>query len=230
MNALADKPGHQPGPPRTYVRREGRLTDGQKRALSELLPQFTYPEDGREPADVFGREAPRVLEIGFGNGESLAAQAGKHPDQDFIGLEVHRPGVGYLLQEVEADGLSNVRVSSSDALLFLDSALPAASIDRVQVFFPDPWPKKRHHKRRIVRPDALDKIARVMKPGASLVLATDWDNYAEHMMEVLSAHPAFENRHGAGAFAPRAERTLTRFERRAHRLGHTIHDLAFTRT
>lgn len=229
MNALADKVAHQPGPPRTYVRREGRLTDGQKRALSELLPQFTYPEDGLAPADVFGREAPRVLEIGFGNGESLAAQAGNHPDLDFIGLEVHRPGVGYLLQEVEADKLSNVRVSSSDALLFLDRALPAASIDRVQVFFPDPWPKKRHHKRRIVRPDALDKIARVMKPGACLVLATDWDNYAEHMMEVLSAHPMFENSHGAGQFAPRAERIVTRFERRAHRLGHTIHDLAFTR-
>ena len=230
MNALVDKQAHQPGPPRTYVRREGRLTDGQKRALSELLPQFTYPEDGRAPSEVFGREAPRVLEIGFGNGESLAAQVGNHPEQAFIGLEVHRPGVGYLLQEVEADALNNVRVSSSDALLFLDSALPPQSIDRVQVFFPDPWPKKRHHKRRIVRPDALDKIARVMKPGAILVLATDWDNYAEHMMDVLSAHPAFENNHGAGQFAPRAERIVTRFERRAHRLGHTIHDLAFTRT
>ncbi|RZO83987.1 MAG: tRNA (guanosine(46)-N7)-methyltransferase TrmB [Oceanococcus sp.] len=229
MSVFADKPVHQPGPPRTYVRREGRLTDGQKRALSELLPQFTYPEDGRAPSEVFGREAPRVLEIGFGNGESLAAQAGKHRDQDFIGLEVHRPGVGYLLQAVEADKLSNVRVSSSDALLFLDQALPQASIDRVQVFFPDPWPKKRHHKRRIVRPDALDKIARVMKPGAVLVLATDWDNYAEQMMEVLSAHPAFENCHGDAQFAPRAERIVTRFERRAHRLGHTIHDLAFSR-
>lgn len=229
MSVFADKPVHQPGPPRTYVRREGRLTDGQKRALSELLPQFTYPEDGRAPSEVFGREAPRVLEIGFGNGESLAAQAGKHRDQDFIGLEVHRPGVGYLLQAVEADKLSNVRVSSSDALLFLDQALPQASIDRVQVFFPDPWPKKRHHKRRIVRPDALDKIARVMKPGAVLALATDWDNYAEQMMEVLSAHPAFENCHGDAQLAPRAERIVTRFERRAHRLGHTIHDLAFSR-
>lgn len=218
---------HEAGPPRTYVRREGRITDGQKRALNELLPRFEYPR-GAAPAEVFGRQAPLTVEIGFGNGENLAAQVEAHPEQDFIGLEVHRPGVGSLLQAAEAADVNNLRVSSEDALHFLLD-LPEDCVDTVLVFFPDPWPKKRHHKRRIVRPDALDKIARCLRPGGELLLATDWDNYAEQMMEVLSAHPAFRNRHESGQFAPRADRVLTRFERRAHRLGHTIHDLAFVK-
>ena len=163
----------QPGPPRTYVRREGRITDGQKR--------------------------------------------------------VHRPGVGSLLLSAEEYGLRNLRVSSADALHFLNDQLPERCADVVQVFFPDPWPKKRHHKRRIVRDEALDRIARVLKPGGQLLLATDWDNYAEQMMEVMSGRTDFINPHGAGEFAPRADRVLTRFEQRAHRLGHTIHDLAFVR-
>lgn len=227
---MATPHAHQPGPPRTYVRREGRITDGQKRALDTLLPRYVYPEDEPQaPAQVFGRNAPCVLEIGFGNGENLAMQARDNPQQDFIGLEVHRPGVGSLLQMADQDDSQNLRVSSTDALIFLDHALPAACVDQVQVYFPDPWPKKRHHKRRIVRPQALQKIARVLKPGGVLLLATDWDNYAEQMMEVMSAQSEFENRHGDGQFAPRSQRVLTRFEQRAHRLGHKIHDLAFVR-
>ncbi len=216
------------GPPRTYVRREGRITEGQKRALSDLLPDYAYPLDGRSPAEIFGRTAPLCIEIGFGNGENLAAQAAAHPQQDFIGLEVHRPGVGALLQAADAAGSRNLRVSSEDALQFLQH-LPAGCADTVLIFFPDPWPKKRHHKRRIVRTDALNRIARCLRGGGELLLATDWDHYAEQMMDVLSTHPAFRNRHGSGEWAPRADRVLTRFERRAHRLGHTIHDLAFVK-
>lgn len=205
------------------------MTDAQKRALNELWPQWAYPQQASPPQQVFQREAPCVLEIGFGNGESLAAHAAAQRDCDFIGLEVHRPGIGTLLQAAEAEQLDNLRISSLDALIFVDQMLPAACLDQVQIYFPDPWPKKRHHKRRIVREDAMDRIARAMKPGALLLLATDWDNYAEQMMEVMSAHAAFRNRHGEGQFAPRSERILTKFERRALRLGHRIHDLAFLR-
>jgi tRNA (guanine-N7-)-methyltransferase len=215
------------GPPRTYVRREGRMTDGQKRAMTDLLPRFVYPQELTAPASVFGRDAPLVIEIGFGNGENLAAQAQQHPDTNYIGLEVHRPGVGALLQAADEQGLSNLRVSSNDALHFLCDQIPPACADVVQIFFPDPWPKKRHHKRRIVRDQALDLVSRCLQPGGVLLLATDWDNYAEQMMEVMSAHTSFDNRHGVGEFAPRADRVLTRFEKRAHRLGHSIHDLAF---
>ncbi len=217
------------GPPRTYVRREGRITDGQKKALTELLPRYAYPASLAAPGEVFGREAPLIIEIGFGNGENLAAQAQRHPERDYLGLEVHRPGVGALLQAAEAADLNNLRVSSRDALHFLSEQLPAQCADVVQIFFPDPWPKKRHHKRRIVRAEAMSKVARCLREGGELLVATDWDNYAEQMMAVLSAHPAFANRHGAGAFAPRADRVLTRFEKRAQRLGHTIHDLAFVK-
>ncbi len=227
MRAPQSEP-HRPGPPRTYVRREGRITDAQKRALTELLPQYLWPEQAASAAAVFGREAPLTLEIGFGNGENLAQQAATHRERDFIGLEVHRPGVGSLLLAAEAEELNNLRVSSEDALLFLQR-LPAHCLDTVLIFFPDPWPKKRHHKRRIVRPQTLDLLARCHKPGGELLLATDWDNYAEHMMEVLSGCSHYRNKHGAGEFAPRADRVLTRFEKRAHRLGHQIHDLAFVR-
>lgn len=205
------------------------MTAGQKRAMDELLPRYSYPVEKHAPAQVFQREAPCILEIGFGNGENLAVQARENPEHDFIGLEVHRPGVGYLLQAADQDQLNNLRVSSEDALIFMDNTLPEACIDQVQVYFPDPWPKKRHHKRRIIRPQALDKIARILKPGGRLLLATDWDNYAEQMMDVMSAQTEFENQHGVGQFAPRSERVLTRFEQRAHRLGHKIHDLAFLR-
>ena len=204
------------------------MTDGQKRALVELLPRYLYPMDGRAPAEIFGSEAPVTLEIGFGNGDNLFELARQHPDQHFIGLEVHRPGVGSLLLNAEQQELDNLRVSSEDALHFL-AALPEDCLDRVLIFFPDPWPKKRHHKRRIVRDQALDLLARCVKPGGELLLATDWDNYAEHMMDVLSARKDWKNLYGTGGFAPRADRVMTRFERRAHRLGHRIHDLAFVK-
>ena len=217
------------GPPRTYVRREGRITPAQKRALEQWLPRYAWPDGRAEPAAVFGRTAPLTIEIGFGNGENLAAQAAAAPERDFIGLEVHRPGVGTLLQAAAAQSLNNLRVSTRDATAFLREALPPACADVIQVFFPDPWPKKRHHKRRMIRPDVLDCIAACLKPNGELLLATDWDDYAQQMHAELEAHPAFANREASGGEAPRAERVLTRFERRAQRLGHTIHDFAYLR-
>lgn len=219
---------HAPGPPRTYVRREGRLTPGQRKALEQWLPRYRYPAGGLAPASVFGNSHPCTLEIGFGNGENLAHQANKHPEINYIGLEVHRPGVGHLLQQAAAAELNNLRVSTDDATHFL-THLPPACLDVVQIFFPDPWPKKRHHKRRMIRPDVVTAVARTLKPGGSLLLATDWDNYAEQMMEVMSQHAAFQNTRADNGFAARADRVLTRFEARAHRLGHKIHDLHFRR-
>ncbi len=218
-------------PLRSFVRREGRITPAQQRALAEQLPRFAWPDQPQPiaPVAVFGRVAPLVIEIGFGNGDNVFAQALAHPEQDFLGLEVHRPGVGALLQQVDAAGLNNVRVSTKDAMEFMPSALPPGAADVVQIFFPDPWPKKRHHKRRLVRDNIMDLVARVLRPGGRLLLATDWENYAVQMLTVLNAHPEFENQMPAGGYAPRCERVKTRFERRAERLGHVIRDLEYRR-
>lgn len=214
----------------TFVRREGRVTATQARALEELLPHWSWPQGCAAPAEAFGREAPTVLEIGFGAGENLLAQAQAQPERNFIGLEVHRPGVGQLLHRAAQAGLTNLRVCTQDALEFLQQRLPEASVDRIQVWFPDPWPKKRHHKRRIIQRAHLDHFARVLRPGGELLAATDWADYAEWMREHLEAHPALENVHGAGQTAPRcAERILTRFEARGLRLGHSVADYAYRR-
>jgi tRNA (guanine-N7-)-methyltransferase len=217
---------------RSFVRRAGRLTGPQARALETLWPAY-----GIEPPDapldldgVFGREAPRTLEIGFGNGESLAALAARHPERDYIGVEVHEPGVGHLLLAVEREGLGNLRIACHDAVEVVDRWLPAGCLDEVLVFFPDPWPKKRHHKRRIIQPDFLGRLARVMAQGARLHLATDWENYAEHMLGTCEASPWFDNAAAGGGFSPRPEsRDLTKFERRGLRLGHEVFDLAYVR-
>ena len=216
---------------RSFVARAGRMTTAQERAWHELWPRFGIEDDAR-PLDfeaLFGRDAPRTLEIGFGNGESLVALAAAHPEEDFLGIEVHRPGVGHLMLRAEALGLANLRVASRDAVEILGARVPDASLDTVLLYFPDPWPKKRHHKRRIVQPGFVELVARKLKTGGRFRLATDWQPYAEQMLEVLSASATFENECGAGYSARPASRPLTRFESRGQRLGHEVWDLSFTK-
>jgi tRNA (guanine-N7-)-methyltransferase len=219
-------------PVRSFVRREGRITEAQKRALEELLPRYGVAP-GEEPivfATLFGRDAPVHVEIGFGNGEALAAMATAHPQNNYLGIEVHRPGVGALLQRLAADEIANVRVVCTDAKEFLEKRISADSLSAVYIFFPDPWHKKRHHKRRLVQEDFVALLVRILKPGGLLHLATDWEDYAQQMLAVLTATESLENTAEANPFTPRPEgRALTRFERRGQRLGHGVRDLVFRR-
>jgi tRNA (guanine-N7-)-methyltransferase len=218
---------------KSFVIRGGRATVAQQRALEQLWPRFGI-EFSDIPLDldvVFGRSAPRLIEIGFGAGEALLAFAQAHQDIDCLGIEVHPPGVGRLLHNVELAGLNNVRVSMHDAVEVLGRQVPAASIQFVHIFFPDPWPKKRHHKRRLIQTNFVDLLARVLRSDGTLRLATDWEPYAIHMREVLDLHPAFTNTAGSLGYVTRtAERPLTRFEQRGHRLGHGVWDLEYRRT
>jgi tRNA (guanine-N7-)-methyltransferase len=217
---------------RSFVQRAGRITRAQERALAELWPQWGvgYTAARLDLDALFGREAPRVLEIGIGDGETLLALAAANPERDYLGVEVHRPGIGHCLLGIESRGLGNVRLVSHDAVEVLERQVPDASLDEVLLYFPDPWPKKRHHKRRIVQPAFVELVARKLKPGGMFHLATDWAPYAEHMLEVLRASPSFENASATGDYVPRpASRPLTKFERRGERLGHEVFDLAFTR-
>ncbi len=217
---------------RSFVLRAGRATAAQQRALEELWPKFGIPEQSGalDFERIFARAAPRMLEIGFGAGEALLSFAQAHPDIDCIGIEVHRPGVGHLLLGVEGAGLTNVRVIDRDAVDVLSNQIPAASITFVHIFFPDPWHKKRHHKRRLIQPPFVALLARILAPGGVLRLATDWEHYALQMREVLDATPEFENVAGTDGYVPRSSvRPLTRFERRGHRLGHGVWDLEYRR-
>jgi len=215
---------------RSYVLRQGRRTDAQRRASAELLPRFGIPYS-REPLDldrVFGRAAPKILEIGFGMGETTARIAASHPGNDYLGIEVHAPGVGSLLQRIAAPGLSNVRIIQHDAVEVLESMIAPACIDGVHVFFPAPWPKKRHHKRRLIQPPFVALLASRMKQGAYVHVATDWEDYAQQIMEVLSIEPLLANT--ADGYAPRpGQRPLTKFEDRGLKLGHGVWDLVFRR-
>jgi tRNA (guanine-N7-)-methyltransferase len=215
---------------RSFVLRGGRITDAQQRALEELWPAYGL-DFTPEPLDldaVFGRRAPRVVEIGFGNGEHLLALAAAHPERDYLGIEVHRPGVGRLLLGLANLGLTHVRLVCEDAVRVLEEQIPAGALEEILILFPDPWPKKRHHKRRLVQPPFVELAASRLAGGGVLRLATDWQPYAEQMLEVLSASPALRNLAPGGAFVPRpGERTVTRFERRGERLGHAVWDLAF---
>ncbi|MES1928466.1 tRNA (guanine-N(7)-)-methyltransferase [Salinisphaera dokdonensis CL-ES53] len=216
---------------RSFVRREGRLTAGQQRNLDELWPRYGL-EMPTAPIDwdaEFGRTAPRTLEIGFGAGEVLADLAARHPEEDFIGIEVYLTGVGRLLGALEDAGATNARVFNLDAVEVLKAGFADDSLDNVLLYFPDPWPKKRHHKRRIVHPPFADEIARVLKPDGLWRLATDWANYAEHMREVLDAHEAFENVGDVGGFVSEPPRAGTRFEARGRRKGHEVFDMAYRR-
>lgn len=220
-------------PVRSYALRKGRLTKGQRRALDELLPQYRLPE-GSDPLDwsaVFGRRAPVAMEIGIGGGEALMGLGRRHPDWDWVGVDVYPPGIGKLLLALEAEPLPNVRVDLTDAVALLRERVPDRSLDAVYVLFPDPWPKARHRKRRLIQQPFLDLLAERMSPGAELFLATDWEEYAQWMMAALEAHSGFVNTHGPEAFAPRCpDRPLTKFERRGAEQGHEVFDLHFRRT
>jgi tRNA (guanine-N7-)-methyltransferase len=215
-------------PIRSFVLRQGRVSNAQARALRELMPRYgiAFSKRPLHLEEVFGRRAPKILEIGFGMGETTAAIAAAHPEQDFLGIEVHTPGVGSLLRLIEARGLTNLRLIQHDAVEVLDAMIPPLSLDGVHIFFPDPWPKKRHHKRRLVQPDFVALLASRLKPGGYLHLATDWQAYAEQMLAVLGAEPQLENT--AAGFAPRPDyRPQTKFETRALKLGHGVWDIVF---
>jgi tRNA (guanine-N7-)-methyltransferase len=216
---------------RSYVLRAGRITRAQKRALDELLPRFgiPYAEGILDLDTVFGRQAPRVLEIGFGNGDTLMQLATASPDKDFLGAEVHPPGVGHCLLAIEARALTNVRIIAHDAVEVLAKMVAPGSLDEVLLYFPDPWPKKRHHKRRIVQPAFVELVADRLKRGGMFRLATDWEPYAAWMLETVGASPRFGNAAPGGGFAQGTLRGATRFERRGRRLGHEVFDLEFCR-
>jgi tRNA (guanine-N7-)-methyltransferase len=217
-------------PIRSFVRREGRITPAQTDALERLWPRYGLEPGALDPAAVFGRRAPLVVEIGFGAGDHLLSSAQNRPDHDFLGIEVHRPGVGRVLQQAEKLELFNLRVLCHDAVEVLRDLLPAAAADEVVIFFPDPWPKKRHHKRRLVQPEFVALLARALRPGGRLRLATDWADYARHMLEVMQAAPDFASLAPDGGAIPRpADRPLTRFESRGLRLGHAVADFEYRR-
>lgn len=222
---------------RSYVLRAGRITAAQQRALQELWPR--YGIDGPAPgvtahldlSQLFGRIAPLVVEIGFGNGDNLLALASREPERNFLGLEVHRAGVGHLMHQAAEADLRNVRIACHDAVEVLSQQLAPGCIDVVLILFPDPWHKTRHHKRRLIQPEFVELLASRLRLGGRLNLATDWEPYAVHMLEVIGANAAFRNLAPAGsAYVPRPDwRALTRFERRGQRLGHGVYDLSFER-
>lgn len=215
---------------KSFVLRQGRLSGAQQRAIDELWPQF-----GLEVTDelldlnaVFGREAPTIVEIGFGMGTSLVNMAMAHPEQNYIGIEVHRPGVGALLKLIAEHNVTNIRVFNHDAIEVLEKRIPKASLAGVYLFFPDPWHKKRHNKRRIVQTAFAQAIAHHLTVGGVFHMATDWEDYALQMMDVMSAAPLYKNTAGVNQYTPRPDyRPLTKFEQRGHRLGHGVWDLVF---
>lgn len=218
---------------KSFVMRAGRMTDGQQRGVDVGWPKFGLTlEKGMLDLDqTFGRSAPRTFEIGFGMGHSTLEMAANSPEQDFIGVEVHRPGVGALLSGVLLQNLTNLRVYSCDALDVLRQCIPDGSLDRVLLFFPDPWHKARHNKRRIVQPAFAELVRQKLKIGGVLHMATDWQPYAEYMLEVMSAAPGYRNQAADGTYVPRpTERPVTKFERRGERLGHGVWDLKFERS
>jgi tRNA (guanine-N7-)-methyltransferase len=215
---------------RSFVRRAGRLTRAQRRALEELWPRYGVDaKAASDPGTVFRRPGSLTLEIGFGMGDALVAMAAAHPERNFIGVDVYPPGIGGALLKIHARSLENVRLVRADAVDLLLS-MENASLGGVMVFFPDPWPKKRHHKRRLVQAPFVQLVFEKLEPGGKFELATDWEPYALQMLTLIEAHGCFINRAGKGSFAPApAERPVTKFQRRGQKLGHPIFDLLFER-
>ena len=214
----------------SFVKREGRLTTGQQLALDTQWPEFgvDYSAVPLNFSALFNRDAEVILEIGFGNGDSLWQMAQAQPDKNYFGIEVHRPGVGHLLRLVEQSECKNIRVSNRDAIDVLEHQIADNSIDRLQLFFPDPWHKKKHNKRRIVQDKFIKQVARILKPGGVFHLATDWEHYAKHMLRTLNSSDLFNNLSNDDTFVPKPEeRPTTKFEKRGHRLGHGVWDLLF---
>ena len=215
-------------PIRSFVLRQGRVSAAQQRAYETLMPRFgiAFQPGLLDLNETFGRLAPKILEIGFGMGETTARIAASQPQNDYIALEVHTPGVGALLKTLAELGLANVRIIQHDAVEVVSTMLQPASLDGIHIFFPDPWPKKRHHKRRLIQPDFVSLLAERLKTGATLHVATDWEEYATHILAVLTAEPLLENT--AAGYAARPEsRPQTKFEERGLKLGHAVFDIIF---
>jgi tRNA (guanine-N7-)-methyltransferase len=221
-----------PSPPaiRSFVLRQGRVSNAQRRACETLLPQYGIPfsDNHLDLNRVFNRDAPKILEIGFGMGETTATIAQTHPENDYLAIEVHTPGVGSLLNQIETLGLTNLRIIQHDAVEVLQHMLTKACLDGIHIFFPDPWPIARHHKRRLIQPTLVNRLCDHLKPGGYIHTATDWEEYAIHMLEVLSNETQLSNT--STDYAPRPEyRPLTKFEQRGIKLGHNVWDLIFTK-
>ncbi len=220
-----------PRPIRSYVLRQGYFSNTQRHACDVLLPHYGIPFS-EVPVDfdgIFGRSAPRILEIGSGMGETTAAIAKHYPDKDFIAIEVHAPGIGSLLDRIEKCQLPNLRIIPHDAAAVIQQMFTDESLDGIHIFFPDPWPKARHHKRRLIQPDFVSLLCSRMKSGAYLHIATDWENYAEHILQVLNSEKRLSNT--TAGYTPRpVSRPLTKFEQRGMKLGHTIRDMIFIKT
>ena len=217
---------------RSFVLRGGRLTEGQRRALEDYWPQFGIEKKNSllDFNTLFGNEAPVIMEIGFGNGDATWQMAQACPGENFLGVEVHQPGVGHLLLKMEQHGIENIRIANDDAVEFLSERVPHDSLAGVRIYFPDPWPKKRHHKRRLIQPSLIGLLASKMHSRALLHLATDWEPYAEHMLEVMNSSGDFENMSPTGDFCDQPEwRPRTKYERRGQGLGHRVRDLLFMR-
>ncbi|KTD48503.1 tRNA (m7G46) methyltransferase, SAM-dependent [Legionella rubrilucens] len=215
---------------KSFVLRAGRTSNRQQQGLEQWLPAYELPFDGGmwDWQTLFNREAETVVEIGFGMGASLLTMALRHPEINFVGIEVHRAGLGSLAADLHEQGLTNVRLVALDAVEIFKTRIADASLAGIQVFFPDPWPKKRHHKRRLIQPELVSLLAGKLKKGGFLHCATDWQDYADHMLAVLDNEPALANQQAEGGFSPRPEtRPLTKFEQRGQRLGHGVWDLIY---
>ncbi len=215
---------------RSFVLRQGRVSNAQQRAHETLLPAYGIPYAPQliDLDNIYGRSAPKILEIGFGMGETTATIAATHPENDYLGIEVHTPGVGSLLKEIGERNLANVRIVQHDAVEVLANMLAPGTLDGAHIFFPDPWPKKRHHKRRLIQPPLVALLASRLKPGAYLHSATDWQEYAEQILDVFAHEALLKNT--AGGFAPRPDyRPQTKFETRGLKLGHGVWDIIFRR-
>jgi len=225
---VSDQTKHRPI--RSFVRREGRLTAAQERALNELLPCYQIASDNSPLnfPEIFGNRNPVIMEIGFGNGTLLAEQAALHPDYNFVGLEVHRPGVGRLLQQLDKQSINNIRIMNCDAMQVLSTQIIQASLFAIWLFFPDPWPKKRHHKRRIVNSSFLDHVSSALEAEGILHMATDWQDYAEHMQSAINNHSQFSLTDKPEQQIYPFKRPSTHFQRRGQHRGHTITDLYAT--